>query len=311
MSGRPTRRLLLSLLLAITALEASAFLAVRVLSRSRAAFLFYQLPALTVPAYDDYLAIRDPELGWPAPREIPGTRYDASGARPNPAFPQPGHECISLYGDSFTRSPEVADAEAWGNVLSEQLGCRAANFGVGGYGTDQALLRFERNQDDRAPITIPGFFVRDVLRNVTQYLHLDFTNQPMAFKRRFALDGDGVRLIPLPRIPSADLTTFGDHPARFLEHETFLPGGRLGGTRIGFPFSLVLARAVTSERLRARLAGHQNWADFPGHASQGLEVTVGIMGASPTIAAPAPRSASCSCFRRRARTTTLRRPAAA
>jgi hypothetical protein len=277
--GKHTTGILLSLLLAVTVLEVSAFVAVKVLSRGTARFLFYQPPALTAAEYERYLAIRDPELGWPAPRDIGGARYDADGSRPVPAFPDPGHECVSLYGDSFTYSPEVSDAEAWGNVLAQQLGCRVANFGVEAYGTDQAVLRFERNQQDRAPVTILGFFVRDVLRNVTQYLHFDFTTMPTAFKPRFVLDGDGLRLVPLPRIAAADLSAFAERPERFLTHETFLPGSRFGPARIAFPYSVLLTRLITSERVRARIAGRPSWADFltPGHPSRGLEVTVGIM----------------------------------
>lgn len=279
MLGRHTWGVVLSVLLAVAVLEGSAFIAVRLLLRGRASFLFYHSPALAPSEYEHYLAIRDPELGWPAPRDIGGARYDVSGARPLPAFPDPGHECVSLYGDSFTYSPEVTNADAWGNVLARELGCRVANFGVEAYGTDQALLRFERNQDDHAPVTILGFFVRDVLRNVTQYLQFDFTTMPTAFKPRFVLDGEGLRVIPLPQIAPADLPAFVAHPERFLAHETFLPGSRFGPARIGMPYALVLARLVMSERVRARIAGRPNWADFltPGHASQGLEVTVGIM----------------------------------
>ena len=142
------------------------------------------------------------------------------------------------------------------------------------------MLRFERNGEDRAPVTVLGFFVRDVLRNVTQYLQLDFTNAPTTFKPRFVVDAAGdLRLIPLPRIAPDDLAAFGADPERFLDHETFLPGSRYGGTRLEFPYTRVLVRAITSERVRARIAGRPNWADLltPGHGSQGLEVTAAIM----------------------------------
>lgn len=233
MKTTPFRTTLLSILLAVTVLEASAFVAVQVLRRGPATFLFYHPPTLSAREYDEYLAVRDPELGWPAPRDIGGRRHDRSGSRPVPAFPEPGAECLSLYGDSFTYSTEVTDADAWGNVLAEQLDCRVANFGVGAYGTDQALLRFERNRNDHAPVTILGFFVRDVLRNVTQYLQFDFTILPTAFKPRFVPDGDGLRLVPLPRVAPADLAVFAAHPERFLADETFLPGSRFGPVRIG------------------------------------------------------------------------------
>lgn len=279
MPGRRARDLVFSILLAAFVLEATAFLAVHALRRTPATFLFYHPPNLTIPEYERYLAARDPELGWPAPGDLGGTKYDASGSRPVPAFPEPGRECVSLYGDSFTYSPEVSDADTWGSVLARELGCRVANFGVKAYGTDQALMRFERNATDHAPVVILGFFVRDVLRNVSQYLQLDFTNLPTSFKPRFVGDGDDLRTIALPHVAAADLQAFRDDPARFLTDETFLPDTRFGPARIAFPYSRVLVRLATSERVRARIAGRPNWADFltPGHPAGGLEVTVRIM----------------------------------
>ncbi|MBI4515129.1 MAG: hypothetical protein HY699_04845 [Deltaproteobacteria bacterium] len=260
-------------------LEASAYLAVRTLSRGDARSLFYWPPVIGAERYAEYLTVRDPRLGWPAPRDLGGQRYDAAGSRPIPAFPHVGEECVSLYGNSFTYSPDVDDAHAWSNVLSQQLGCRVANFGVGGYGTDQAYLRFESNETDQAPVTILGFFVRDVLRNVSQYVQFEFINTPTGFKPRFVVDGDRLQLIQLPRVEAVDFPTFAVAPERFLKHETFLPGSRLGPAVVRFPFTLVLLRLATSERVLARMRGRPNWSDFltPGHSSQGLEVTRGIM----------------------------------
>ena len=39
------------------------------------------------------------------------------------------------------------DKEAWSNQLSRLVGCRVANYGVSGYGSDQATIRFEQNVD--------------------------------------------------------------------------------------------------------------------------------------------------------------------
>ena len=35
-------------------------------------------------------------------------------------------------------------ADGWVEQLSRKLGCRVANYGVSGYGTDQAYVRFQR-----------------------------------------------------------------------------------------------------------------------------------------------------------------------
>jgi len=72
----------------------------------------------------------DPDLGWDSYR---------NGKRVGP----PGFSaCGSAFGDSFTHGDEVRDNEAWPFRLSELLGCEVENFGVGGYGQDQAYLKY-------------------------------------------------------------------------------------------------------------------------------------------------------------------------
>ena len=92
--------------------------------------VFYRLG--DVSNAEAYLARRDPVLGWPAPDEFGRSeRYDVSGARPTPSFPDPGGACVSVYGDSFTVGGGVSDEAAWPNQLSQLLGCRVANDGTG------------------------------------------------------------------------------------------------------------------------------------------------------------------------------------
>ena len=78
----------------------------------------------------------------------------STGARFSPAYPEPGNECVTLYGDSFTYGVGVREEYAWGNTLAERLRCRVGNFGVGGYGTDQALLRFMHNPNDPSSVAV-------------------------------------------------------------------------------------------------------------------------------------------------------------
>lgn len=89
-------------------------------------------------------------LGWSS-EYMKEHLFDATGSRPIPAYPEFGAACVSLYGDSFTFGMGVDDAHAWGNLLSKQLNCRVANYGVAGSGLGQALLHFESNDGDEAP----------------------------------------------------------------------------------------------------------------------------------------------------------------
>ena len=112
---------------------------------------FYIRPYFTRDTYNHYLAIRDPTLGWRAQIES-SQSLDESGARRSPAFPKPGHDCVSLYGDSFTFGAEVSDAEAWGNILAENLKCRVGNFGVNGYGTIKHYCGLWKTPPIRLPL---------------------------------------------------------------------------------------------------------------------------------------------------------------
>ena len=111
--------------------------------------------------YDQYLMERDPLLGWPS---ISSSQQRHSPMHQNEAIP-----CVSLFGDSFTFAAEVSDSEAWGNVLAGLLGCRVANYGVGGYGSDQAFLAMKSRPADGAGVVFLNHLSENILRNVNQF----------------------------------------------------------------------------------------------------------------------------------------------
>ena len=106
----------------------------------------------------EYFATRDPVVGWPTSVALRTDRYDETGARRSPAYPATQAPCAATFGDSFTFAAEVSDADAWPNQLSAMLDCRVANYGVGGYGTDQAMLRFLQTEVGPASIIVLGLF---------------------------------------------------------------------------------------------------------------------------------------------------------
>jgi hypothetical protein len=73
-----------------------------------------------------------------------------------------------MYGDSFVFGSAVDDEHSWGNQIAKRLSCRVQNFGVPGYGTDQAYLRFLHNDADQAPQVILNILFENVARNVNQ-----------------------------------------------------------------------------------------------------------------------------------------------
>jgi hypothetical protein len=98
-------------------------------------------------------SLYDPYLGWDSYR---------NGKRNTPgSFAQ---TCASAFGDSFAHSDEVDDDKAWAYVLGVQLNCEVENFGVGGYGLDQAFLKYLKYRP-KGKIVIVGVTQETLRRN--------------------------------------------------------------------------------------------------------------------------------------------------
>ncbi|MEJ2719490.1 MAG: hypothetical protein P8182_20555 [Deltaproteobacteria bacterium] len=91
-----------------------------------------------------------PVLGWDYP---PGIEYeDAHGVWYRHGNQGERRTCtsyqtdlIATYGDSFAYSSDVGDCETWETYLARDIKANVLNFGVAGYGTDQAYLKYELN----------------------------------------------------------------------------------------------------------------------------------------------------------------------
>ena len=266
---------LLLFVIVLAPLEIAAYVAARSL---------VPLGIIVPPPYEDgyaaYLATRDPVLGWPRPDAMGSGEYDTRGSRIIPSFPDPSsHVCVSAYGDSFTWGDDVGPEHAYANALADRLGCRVANFGVGGYGTDQALLRYMHNSDDRAPVVVLGHFSENIVRNVNQ-LRDFYASGRFGFKPRFIRDSSGdLQLVPLPLLSSDEYLSVHRHTEELLPHEYFAPGRAGAPAVLGFPYTLTVVRAFFHYRIQARLRGQPSYAAFydVNHPSGGLHVTTGII----------------------------------
>ncbi len=152
----------------------------------------------------------DAELGWV---RKPGTAHDETGAggrgtryhigptgARRDSAQQDSPWAALAYGDSYTFCRQVDDDETWPHHLSDLIGGLVANFGVGNYGIDQALLRLEREFDDHpAPVVIMGVVPETICRIGSVWKHFSEYGNVFAFKPRFALSDDGaLRLLPNP-----------------------------------------------------------------------------------------------------------------
>jgi hypothetical protein len=119
-----------------------------------------------------------------------------------------GKTRIALVGDSFTFGEDVRYEETWGYFLEQALGSefQVLNFGVPGYGVDQAYLRHEKDARIWNPnIVIFGLISHDVVRTMYVYPFLALPEWNMPFsKSRFILrDGEITNVNVPPLDPEA------------------------------------------------------------------------------------------------------------
>jgi hypothetical protein len=82
---------------------------------------------------------------------------------------------IALVGDSYTFGEEVRYEDTFGYLLEKALGpeFQVLNFGVVGYGVDQAYLRYEKDIRQWKPkVVIFNFIAADLDRSLTVYTPL-------------------------------------------------------------------------------------------------------------------------------------------
>ncbi len=155
-------------------------------------------------------------LGWDYPpglvfKDIDGVTYShgLDGAR---------RTCTSFkstpivtYGDSFTYCANVQDDQTWQTFLGRKLGVNVLNFGVGGYGTDQAYLKYELNPARNAKIVMLGIFPENVNRVVNVFRPFYVHEEPCGLtKPMFSKTTDGFKLIPNPLNDVRDIAKLGD-----------------------------------------------------------------------------------------------------
>jgi hypothetical protein len=113
-----------------------------------------------------------------------------------------GKRRVALVGNSFTFGLEVRYEQTWGHQLELLLGpdFRVLNFGVDGYGVDQAYLRYRRDVLSWHPeIVIFGVVDDDFRRTMCVYGFLCFPASDIPFpKPRFVVDGGRLQPLNLP-----------------------------------------------------------------------------------------------------------------
>lgn len=162
----------------------------------------------------------DAVLGW---RYRPGhqdggdvvNRQGLRSGREYDAWPAVGTLRIAAFGDSFVYGNEVRPQDSWPQIMerhSSQI--EVLNFGVGGYGVDQAFLRYVNESTRFHPqIVLLVFFPDDLRRLVNVYRRfIDDGELPLA-KPRYRLDEQrNLVLLRSPWSSMADYERLLQHP---------------------------------------------------------------------------------------------------
>lgn len=175
-------------------------------------------PSIASAVIDEYmLRSFDPELGWlrkPATRGVDRTEAGevafhiaADGTRCNPGFDGAAAGTV-VFGDSFAFGRLVADDHTWPHFLSHELGHHVANYGVGNYGLDQAVLRLEREIAATPARDVLIAMVPETVARINSYWkHYFEYGNVLAFKPVFVEEEGRFRLLPPAVRNRADFDT--------------------------------------------------------------------------------------------------------
>ncbi len=126
---------------------------------------------------------------------------------------------LAAFGDSFTHGNDVADNDAWTAVLqSIDSTLEVLNFGVGGYGLDQAYLRYgEQGVGFNPKIVLIGFMSENINRHVSVFrpFYAPRSGKPLT-KPHFELENGKLKLVENPMRNLADYRRLLDKPASVL-----------------------------------------------------------------------------------------------
>lgn len=135
---------------------------------------------------------------------------------------------IALFGDSFTHGDDVPYKQTWCYYLDslfreDSITVELLNFGVGGYGMDQAFLRYmHEGRKMKSDIILFGLQLENFWRNINTFRPYYYpSSQIRLSKPRALVQKDRLTWINQPTIPTEHLTAFIQKPKTFVKHDYF------------------------------------------------------------------------------------------
>ena len=195
----------MSLIIFIITLLALEIFLIFIIRRSRSSFHWLitekdEVPEINLIALEKFINTSfDPRLGWVRKPNSSGKEngkygsitfnIDSTGSRINKF--NIGKPKIAAFGDSYTFCRQVEDDQTWEAYLAYETSGAVLNYGVGNYGVDQALLRYEDMLlPESINFVLMGFVPESICRVQSHWKHyLEFGNT-FAFKPMFEFNDD-------------------------------------------------------------------------------------------------------------------------
>ena len=156
--------------------------------------------------------------------------FNSKGLRGKLEFagePAPGKLRVALFGESFVYGEEVDDGEEFASqMVALDSGLEVMNFGVSGFGTDQALMRLRsEGLDCHAQVMCIGVMLENIVRNVSRFTRLRNPYvKGLGIKPRFRLERGALQLVPSPYPTELDVCNAvfaGTLPEDVREYDAF------------------------------------------------------------------------------------------
>ncbi|MEO6710664.1 MAG: hypothetical protein ABI054_05005 [Planctomycetota bacterium] len=178
--------------------------------------------------------VHDAVLGWTNAKDFrssEGVRcFNSRGLRGSREFearPGPDKLRVALFGESFIYGEEVDDGDEFAAQLGVMdPGLEVMNFGVSGFGTDQALMRLRsEGVESHAQVICIGVMLENIVRNVSRFTCLRNPYvKGLGIKPRFRLVHDALVLVPSPYPTELDVCNAveaGSLPEAVREYDAF------------------------------------------------------------------------------------------
>ena len=190
-----------------------------------------------------------PKLGW---MKKPNSKFDditengraiynisPDGTRKNELYGTRKSK-ITSYGDSFCFGRLVDDNQTWQFFLSEKINHNVSNRGVGNYGLDQALLRFEMELDSLScKYVIINVVPETIARIRSVWKHYFEYGNTLAFKPHFRLYQGKLSLSDCPVQNADQLVATAKSPSR-IEKKDYFYTKKFSKDIMRFPFVITI-----------------------------------------------------------------------